>query len=112
MLESAALRSFTEGAPTTHYNSGETVVFEADQAANVYSLTSGLLRLSKLLPALPQRAVLIVVPDFAIATRDAYRWLDESGTLTQAAARLPRPESWQAVEQHAFNSFEPVLFAR
>lgn len=64
------------------------------------------------LPALPQRAVLIVVPDFAIATRDAYRWLDESGTLTQAAARLPRPESWQAVEQHAFNSFEPVLFAR
>ena len=63
-------------------------------------------------PALPQRAVLIVVPDFAIATRDAYRWLDESGTLAQAAAPSPRPESWQTVDQHAVNSFEPVLFVR
>lgn len=50
VLEAAALRQFKESGPTVHYDSGETVVFEADQAANVYSLTSGLLRLSKLLP--------------------------------------------------------------
>jgi CRP/FNR family transcriptional regulator, anaerobic regulatory protein len=49
-LESTALRSFKEGGPTVHYDTGDTVVFEADQAASVYSLTSGLLRLSKLLP--------------------------------------------------------------
>jgi CRP/FNR family transcriptional regulator len=50
VLESAALRAFKQGGPTIHYEAGETVVFEADEAANVYSLTSGLLRLSKLLP--------------------------------------------------------------
>jgi CRP/FNR family transcriptional regulator len=50
VLEPAALRAFKEGQPTVHYAAGETVVFEADVAANVYSLTSGLLRLSKLLP--------------------------------------------------------------
>jgi CRP/FNR family transcriptional regulator len=44
------LRAFKENGPTVHYDAGETVVFEADQAANVYSLTAGLLRLSKLLP--------------------------------------------------------------
>lgn len=49
-LESAALRSFKESGSAVRYDIGETVVFEADQAANVYSLTSGLLRLSKLLP--------------------------------------------------------------
>ena len=64
------------------------------------------------LPALPQRAVLILVPHFAIATRDAYQWLDESGTLAPAAEPAPRPESWRDVEQHTVNSFEPVLFAR
>lgn len=50
VLESAALREFKEGGPSVNYEAGDTVVFEADEAANVYSLTSGLLRLSKLLP--------------------------------------------------------------
>lgn len=50
VLESAALRAFKASGPTVKYNAGETVVFEADEAASVYSLTSGLLRLSKLLP--------------------------------------------------------------
>lgn len=49
-LDPAPLRLFKESGPTVRYDTGETVVFEADQAANVYSLTSGLLRLSKLLP--------------------------------------------------------------
>ena len=50
VLESAALRAFKSSGPTVHCRAGETVVFEADEAANVYSLTAGLLRLSKLLP--------------------------------------------------------------
>jgi CRP/FNR family transcriptional regulator len=49
-LESAALHAFKTRAPTVHYAAGNTVVFEADEAAYVYTLTSGLLRLSKLLP--------------------------------------------------------------
>lgn len=50
VLESTALRAFKEHGPTVHYGAGDTVVFESDEAANVYSVTTGLLRLSKLLP--------------------------------------------------------------
>ena len=50
VLDAAALRRFKASGPTVHFETGDTVVFEADQAASVYSLTSGLLRLSKLLP--------------------------------------------------------------
>jgi CRP/FNR family transcriptional regulator len=50
VLQSPALREFKKSGPTACYAAGETVVFEADEAANVYSLTDGLLRLSKLLP--------------------------------------------------------------
>ena len=48
VLEAAALRQFKESGPTVRYEAGDTVVFEADRASSVYSLTSGLLRLSKL----------------------------------------------------------------
>lgn len=50
VLESAALRSFKESGPVVRCATGGTVVFEGDEASSVYSLTSGLLRLSKLLP--------------------------------------------------------------
>ena len=50
VLDSVALRQFKQSGITVHYEPGETVVFESDVAASVYSLTSGLLRLSKLLP--------------------------------------------------------------
>ena len=50
VLESGPLRSFKATGPMVYYRAGETVVFEADDATNVYSLTWGLLRLSKLLP--------------------------------------------------------------
>lgn len=50
VLESAALRSFKESGPVVYCETGDTVVFEGDEASSVYSLTSGVLRLSKLLP--------------------------------------------------------------
>lgn len=50
VLESDALRAFKDSGPTVQFATGETVVFEADEASEVYSLKSGLLRLSKLLP--------------------------------------------------------------
>ena len=64
------------------------------------------------LPALPPRALLVVVPELMVATRDAYQWLDESGTLAAASAPWPPPESWEDVAARARNSFEPVLFDR
>lgn len=50
VLEASALRQFKESGPTVEFDAGETVVFESDPATSVYSLTSGLLRISKLLP--------------------------------------------------------------
>ena len=50
VLESTALRAFKERGPTVQYGVGETVVFEGDEAGSVHSVTTGLLRLSKLLP--------------------------------------------------------------
>jgi 4-diphosphocytidyl-2-C-methyl-D-erythritol kinase len=64
------------------------------------------------LPPLPERAVLIVQPDFAIATRAAYQWLDDEQAWAAPASALPVPGSWQDVRTHAGNSFEAVMFAR
>lgn len=61
---------------------------------------------------LPERAVIVVLPDFAIATRDAYRWLDESGILTGAEPEWPVPAYWDDVELRSINTFEEVLFDR
>lgn len=49
-LEAGALRQFRESGIAVRYDAGETIVFEGDVAAGVFSLTAGLIRLSKLLP--------------------------------------------------------------
>ncbi|HEY0304570.1 MAG TPA: 4-(cytidine 5'-diphospho)-2-C-methyl-D-erythritol kinase [Longimicrobiales bacterium] len=61
---------------------------------------------------LPPRPVLVLIPDFPVPTRDAYRWLDESGTLIQPDAQWPAPRSWHDVDARAVNAFEAVLFAK
>jgi 4-diphosphocytidyl-2-C-methyl-D-erythritol kinase len=66
----------------------------------------------EVIPSLPRRHVLVLKPGFPIATRDAYRWLDESNTLTRASAQLSPPISWGDVAANATNSFERVLFER
>lgn len=62
--------------------------------------------------SLPERSALIVLPDFGVATRDAYRWLDESGVLTDPDLQLPAPKYWEDVETRSTNTFEAVLFDR
>jgi 4-diphosphocytidyl-2-C-methyl-D-erythritol kinase len=67
---------------------------------------------------LPARHVLLVVPDFAISTADAYRWLDES------RPNIPAPEelqtwlvpmsaltSWELLSETPLhtNDFEPIV---
>lgn len=71
--------------------------------------------------ALPPREVLLLVPDFAISTADAYRWLDES------RPSAPRPDelqtwlvpmaaltSWELLAETPLhtNDFEPVVEER
>ena len=50
ILGSEELRLFKAGGATVTRAPGETIFFEGDPAAHVYNLTSGVLRLSKLLP--------------------------------------------------------------
>jgi 4-diphosphocytidyl-2-C-methyl-D-erythritol kinase len=69
-------------------------------------------RLEAVVPPLPSRPIVVVVPNFGISTRAAYRWLDESGALRPAVAAWPPPSNWEDVEKRAYNSFESVLFTR
>lgn len=64
------------------------------------------------MPPLPSRYVLVVLPEFAVATSDAYAWLDQRAALPAAEASWAAPRSWQDVEKRASNTFESVLFER
>ncbi|HEY0810410.1 MAG TPA: 4-(cytidine 5'-diphospho)-2-C-methyl-D-erythritol kinase [Longimicrobiales bacterium] len=64
------------------------------------------------LPQLPQRNVLVLMPPFAINTREAYQWLDNDGGLTAANVHETQADSWDDVAKAAVNDFEKVLFAR
>lgn len=70
------------------------------------------------LPPLPTRPALVLVPPVAVATADAYRWLDERRSATGApagAALLPPAEEladWAAAGTWSVNDFEPVVFER
>lgn len=91
VLESAALREFKASGPTVHYGAGETVVFEADMAANVYSLTSGLLRLSKLLPDGRRQIAGFLFPgDFLGITMEEEHAFTAEAVAPAALCRFPR----------------------
>lgn len=69
------------------------------------------------LPPLPPAPILLAVPDFRIATSDAYRTLAEgratSGNLPSPNAwQLSDFESWDEVVDLASNDFETALFPR
>ena len=64
------------------------------------------------LPQLPQRNVLVLMPPFAINTREAYQWLDDDGRLTAANVHETRADNWDDLAKAAVNDFEKVLFAR
>ena len=72
------------------------------------------------LSALPPRHVVLVQPGFAVATADAYGWIDaarRAATRDHSAAilgrtDLPRLESWDTIAPFAENDFESVIFER
>lgn len=91
VLDSAALRAFKASGPTVHYRAGDTVVFEADQAANVYSLTSGLLRLSKLLPDGRRQIAGFLFPgDFLGITMEEEHAFTAEAVTPSSLCRFPR----------------------
>lgn len=101
VLESAALRAFKEGGPTVHYHAGDTVVFEADQAANVYSLTSGLLRLSKLLPDGRRQIAGFLFPgDFLGITMEEEHAFTAEAVAPSSLCKFPRRQFDDFMSKH------------
>ena len=101
VLESAALRAFKSSGPTVRYKAGETVVFEADEAANVYSLTSGLLRLSKLLPDGRRQIAGFLFPgDFLGITMEEEHAFTAEAIASSTLCRFPRRQFDAFIADH------------
>lgn len=71
------------------------------------------------LPPLPARPVVVVIPDFPVATAEAYRWLDQDrdreGTGAPDVPDQPahgRNLTWDTVGDEAVNDFEDPVFDR
>jgi len=101
VLEAEALKEFKESGPTVRYQAGETVVFEADRAANVYSLTEGLLRLSKLLPDGRRQIAGFLFPgDFLGITMEEEHAFTAEAVAPSALCRFAKRQFDAFIEQH------------
>lgn len=110
VLESAALRDFKQTGITVNYETGETVVFESDVAASVYSLTSGLLRLSKLLPDGRRQIAGFLFPgDFLGITMEEEHAFTAEAVAPSTLCRFPRARFDDFVAAHP--SLESRLYA-
>jgi len=91
VLEAVALRQFKQSGITVQYEPGETVVFESDVAASVYSLTAGLLRLSKLLPDGRRQIAGFLFPgDFLGITMEEEHAFTAEAVAPSTLCRFPR----------------------
>ena len=71
----------------------------------------------RLLPlrALAARPVLLVIPEFPIATKDAYEWLAHDRGSYEPRSTLLQPadlDTWENIAAVAVNEFEPVVSRR
>ena len=101
VLEAAALREFKESGPTIQYHAGDTVVFEADRSTSVYSLTSGLLRLSKLLPDGRRQIAGFLFPgDFLGITMEEEHAFTAEAVAPSKLCKFPRRQFDEFVSKH------------
>jgi CRP/FNR family transcriptional regulator, anaerobic regulatory protein len=91
VLEAEPLRDFKQSGVTLRCEPGETVVFESDVAASVYSLTTGLLRLSKLLPDGRRQIAGFLFPgDFLGITMEEEHAFTAEAVAPSMLCRFPR----------------------
>ena len=67
------------------------------------------------LPAVAPRPVVILVPSFAVSTKDAYEWLTHDRGRYEARGELLQPtelDTWEGIGAVAVNEFEPVVGRR
>lgn len=101
VLESDELRAFRASGTTARLTPGETLFFEGDVANNVYNLTSGLLRLSKLLPDGRRQVAGFIFPgDFlGITMEDEHAFTAETIAASEVC-RFPRSRFDEFVDAH------------
>jgi 4-diphosphocytidyl-2-C-methyl-D-erythritol kinase len=64
------------------------------------------------LPALPERTVVLAIPDYEVSTADAYDWIVASRHNDVPSPRLvsvPELATWDSLAEHVVNDFEPVV---
>ena len=67
------------------------------------------------LPTLPERAVLLVLPGFAVDSADAYAWVAASRPADVPSPRLvsiAELTSWETLQPHVVNDFEAAVNER
>ena len=67
------------------------------------------------LPALAPRPIVLLMPPFAVSTRDAYKWLSHDRGEYEACGSLLQPSelgTWEGVTSLATNDFEAVVSRR
>jgi len=67
------------------------------------------------LPVLALRPVVVLVPSFAVSTKDAYGWLAHDRGRYEARGALLQPgelDTWEGIAAIAVNEFEPVVGRR
>lgn len=101
VLESSALAAFREGGRTVLHDAGDTVVIEGDHAGSVYSLTSGLLHLSKLLPDGRRQIAGFLFPgDFLGITLEDEHAFTAVALAPSALCKFPRRQFDKFVADH------------
>ena len=101
VLGSDELRKFKASSATVARAAGETIFFEGDPATHVYNLTSGVLRLSKLLPDGRRQIAGFLFPgDFlGITMEDEHAFTAEAITPSQLC-QFPRARFDGFVDTH------------
>jgi 4-diphosphocytidyl-2-C-methyl-D-erythritol kinase len=67
------------------------------------------------LPTLAARHVVLLIPGFQVATKDAYAWLAHDRGACDARSAVLQPtelDTWEGIEAIAVNEFEPVVGRR
>lgn len=101
VLESDELRAFRQSGANATIEAGQTLFYEGDEAANVYNLTHGTLRLSKLLPDGRRQIAGFLFPgDFLGITMEEEHAFTAEAVSGADLCRFPRVRFDDFVEAH------------
>lgn len=101
VLASDELREFRQSGTTVRHKAGATIFFEGDPADSVYTLTSGTLRLSKLLPDGRRQIAGFIFPgDFLGLTMEDEHAFTAEAIADAELCRFPRRRFDGFLDEH------------